>query len=936
MILPPPPFINPNFMFIKKAIIVACLFIHLIGQSQSKTTQIYFSGANSYWIDLDKICTPEAANCYGSLSQYANLSAIHPNNFIVFIENIYKNDSIGNLFECTKKAVSPQHNFTKFGTKYQLNVFNLTFDYLGGYYIGGVDPTKPSQFVLARISSLFDSNATDEILFTDENDRPRDVLIIKNKLYITREFEKNKLYTYDVVSKKVDTVLLTEPIHHMTADYISCDSIVVYAFGAAETPNGNYRYWNTYRGDEFELFDSFFVYKYDYVNNVLSDKCLVDLRPIKKYLFTPYFTATTTTEFLASDPECDLLIDLDKNNSSGVLPYDYQQNKVICNDLEAPITDDDVFISTSNPIDSIVLTITGSANLEFESLIMENVGDFSFQKINDSTYILKGILNRADELYMNALKNIRYVYSGLESTELIKRTINVQAFNAAKKSEIVKAFVILQKSKKGIDTTLSICRPYVNDDMVNILQSNAGGVWSPSFMSGGNKFDSEVDRNDLYVYVTTDSICGNDTSILRIVRGGNRNLGLNDEEKICKRDSLEVTLNANPTDVILWEDGSNAQKRTLKPPGKYRVSLKTAEGCVFQDSVNVLPLYNFITTTQVLCPGDSFYFKGQNYGLGAYLLDTIVSSPICDTINRINIAEILQFSIFSSKAICNGEKYLHTDGIMYGAGEQYVDFIKSTDGRCDTINYVTLEEIPKPNPTISGDTLICFGSKTDLTASNHNKYEWNTGEMTKTIEVGGGSFDVTVIDTLDCSANETILVVEKPEWIIDLIENIEIEDGSAYEIILTGDVGRIEVLSINPEGTVNYTRDGDYLNLSTEKEGLYQLIFKDNIGCLLTKDLFIRVKKDKGNIAPNIFQINASLPENRIWKITLDQDEVFKSMSIFDRWGNVVFSSQDGPEWAGNAKSGEKVISGVYVYLVEVEDKKGNQSIMSGEVLVIE
>ncbi|MBK8635576.1 MAG: hypothetical protein IPN72_19230 [Saprospiraceae bacterium] len=67
-----------------------------------------------------------------------------------------------------------------------------------------------------------------------------------------------------MVSKKVDTVLLTEPIHHMTADYISCDSIVVYAFGAAEIPNENYRYWNTYRGDEFELFDSFL-----YINMIM-------------------------------------------------------------------------------------------------------------------------------------------------------------------------------------------------------------------------------------------------------------------------------------------------------------------------------------------------------------------------------------------------------------------------------------------------------------------------------------------------------------------------------------------------------------------------------------------------------------------------------------------------------------------------------------------
>ncbi|MBK9743354.1 MAG: hypothetical protein IPO94_10515 [Saprospiraceae bacterium] len=53
-------------------------------------------------------------------------------------------------------------------------------------------------------------------------------------------------------------------------------------------------------------------------------------------------------EFLASDPECELLFDLDRDNSSGVYPYDFRNEGIVCHTSKATsIVDKDVYLHTS-------------------------------------------------------------------------------------------------------------------------------------------------------------------------------------------------------------------------------------------------------------------------------------------------------------------------------------------------------------------------------------------------------------------------------------------------------------------------------------------------------------------------------------------------------------------------------------------------------------
>ncbi|MFZ1751026.1 MAG: hypothetical protein WAU01_12570, partial [Saprospiraceae bacterium] len=79
--------------------------------------------------------------------------------------------------------------------------------------------------------------------------------------------------------------------------------------------------------------------------------------------------ASSPLEFLASDPECDLLLGLDRDNSSGVYPYDFHNRSITCLDSKSTrIVDDDVYLHTSSDLDSVVITLTGDLDGSAESL----------------------------------------------------------------------------------------------------------------------------------------------------------------------------------------------------------------------------------------------------------------------------------------------------------------------------------------------------------------------------------------------------------------------------------------------------------------------------------------------------------------------------------------------------------------------------------------
>ncbi len=86
---------------------------------------------------------------------------------------------------------------------------------------------------------------------------------------------------------------------------------------------------------------------------------------------------------------------------------------------------------------------------------------------------------------------------------------------------------------------------------------------------------------------------------------------------------------------------------------------------------------------------------------------------------------------------------------------------------------------------------------------------------------------------------------------------------------------------------------------------------------------------------PNIFAPTSSTENNR-WLVTPPVGVVIKKCAIYDRWANKVYETKsDEPILWDGSFAGKEVIPGVYVYLIEWVDSRGNHHVTKGDVTVL-
>lgn len=408
------------------------------------------------------------------------------------------------------------------------------------------------------------------VLYTDINHKFWEVHFTPDRIYLI-DNDKPFIRVYSTNFDLLDTLIMDKHIWGLTSFSLGCDSIITYA---------------THMGYSTEIFrmigpdTMMYISSFDLENNVLS--------PICNYWMGDNVANTNLTsplEFLSSDPECDLLIDLDRDNSTGVYPYDYLDSTDYCTTLEAPICDTDVYIHTSAPLDSIVLIISGIQEPGDEQLILSGLPTgITFIQKNDSTYILISS-DPADSIYQKALLAIRYQHTGSARTSGERRIV-LQGFNAIKDGVLITATIsIAGLPFAGDDATLLICTDTLIQDMSSITDGQPGGYWSPLLSGGGNAFNSQVDQASSYQYIVIDPVCGNDTAVVTINRDASVPVDLlGDDQVLCAGDTMELIISQNALS-ILWDDGSTDTIREFTQSGSYWVTLETSGGCTYSDSL---------------------------------------------------------------------------------------------------------------------------------------------------------------------------------------------------------------------------------------------------------------------------------------------------------------------------------------------------------------
>jgi gliding motility-associated-like protein len=357
-----------------------------------------------------------------------------------------------------------------------------------------------------------------------------------------------------------------------------------------------------------------------------------------------------------------------------------------------------------------------------------------------------------------------------------------------------------------------------------------------------------------------------------------------DTLRICESCGT-IELNAlNPGATYLWSTGATSQSINVTAPGTYSVTVNGA------------------------C------------GIGT---DQIVITP-CDNCNTTNTS-------FNATACVN---YTAPWGTVYSQTGIYKDTLITTAG-CDSIIEVNLTITGLPTLTASSVSGTCGQSNGTATANatggvGNYAYTWSNGATGNFISgLSSGSYSVVASDQNGCSATSQVIVSTAPaagvtltasDTILGLNETavLEIIGGDTYNWSPNTGLSCVDCFSViaSPSSSTTYTVTG------IDTSGCPYLRIINVLVDIVCNELFV----------PNIFSPNGiGNAENE--KLCVYSNCV-KSMNlgIYNRWGELIFATDDQAAcWDGTYK-GEPLMTGVYSYRLFVVQFDGEKIEKSGNI----
>lgn len=254
---------------------------------------------------------------------------------------------------------------------------------------------------------------------------------------------------------------------------------------------------------------------------------------------------------------------------------------------------------------------------------------------------------------------------------------------------------------------------------------------------------------------------------------------------------------------------------------------------------------------------------------------------------------------------------------------------------CKSTQTTKLSILPTVTAKVSGNTRICQGSSTHLTASGGVSYLWSPGntlsDSTSASPIASPNdtttYKVIVTNINGCqdSAKITVNVIKAP--VANAGQNHAIFAGQSVE--LNGTVKYSSSAYWTPATGLS---DPNILNPiatpATDTRYTLHALSASNCG-IDTNSIFIRVYQ---NITiPNTFTPNND-SNNDTWQIDALVTYPTCSMLVFNRYGQQIFKSTGyAKPWDGTYE-GKPVPAGAYYYVLDLKD---NKPVISGCVMVV-
>ncbi len=349
-------------------------------------------------------------------------------------------------------------------------------------------------------------------------------------------------------------------------------------------------------------------------------------------------------------------------------------------------------------------------------------------------------------------------------------------------------------------------------------------------------------------------------------------VNLGNDTGLCPGTPLTLDAGAG-YNSYLWQDGSAAQTFNVLASGAYAVTVSNTAGCTDVDTLTVTTL----TSISINIGNDTSVCVNQpvtiNAGAGysTYVWQDASANPTFFT----TVPGTYSVTVTNS-AGCTG-----------------------TDAR-------TVSNYPSPFIYLGRDTALCPGSAgvTLDAGPGMSTYQWQDGSTNQTFSTAlSGTYFVDGHDANGCLASDTLIVLPYlPVPSGDFIKDTTMCPG-------------IPTVLIGPPGYSFYLWDGKFkgINYPVTTLGNHYLMVRNTAGCSGTDSVNVTELCQPIVYFPNAFSPNGD-KKNDLFK-AFGYNITDFSLKIFNRWGQLVFATDNIDEGWDGTVNGQLCTTGTYVYM---------------------
>lgn len=564
-------------------------------------------------------------------------------------------------------------------------------------------------------------------------------------------------------------------------------------------------------------------------------------------------------------------------------------------------------LNSANGCDSILnidltLSKSNSANISFTSCDSTIINGQRYYQSGNYTQLLQNV-NHCDSILNLDLKIQSSSQAEISQSDCDSVVVNGQSYSQTGN------YTQLLKNATQCDSLLTI--------HFTRLKSNSTDLTI-------NSCDSAVLNNQVYKQSGIFSqILSNADDCDSII-----NLSIN----IAKSNSANLHLSSCDSAIV------NGKKYVQS--GNYTQILKNVNHCDSTLNIN-LNISQSSSTNFTISSCDSAIVNGITYKQSGSYVQYLKSVNQCDSLLNIQF-NLLKSS--ESSLIQNTCDSTLINGIKYFASGNYLQYLKNSNG-CDSILRIELTIKPSTNANLEAgkDTSICQGEMMKLNGiflgQGNIKWQSSQGSFDNPNSITPIYFPGLVGDdriylraTADCGQLVDSLIIHVlPNQVVKVTGDTIIDPCREISFTATGGTNYIWTPSsfidcLDPLCSKVKLKSTEVTRFTVSTAG----------PCVVPSNVNLSFAQVQAEIyLPNAFSPNGDII-NDLFIPVFNCDQVnYYNLQIFDRWGNLIFETNDKSKgWNGKYQD-VNMNPGVYPYVIKYELHNAERKVKSGDITLV-